>query len=198
MGHFLWNNTEDHHKYHLANWQLVSQKKEMGGFSIPDLRTLNLALVSSWIFRYHLNTISIWIKIVDYKYKTKKPNIFCCPDVGSSSFWKGVMWAMQDAHMGIRWLVGNGERIRFWEDQWFGNTSLAIIFWPLYVINEQHGKSIKEVWDGEELKLSFRRNVSESLMSLWEELRAIGENVALTDEEDQIIWSFNSNGRYSV
>jgi len=52
---------------------------------------------------------------------------------------------------------------RFWEDQWFGNTSLAIIYWPLYVINEQHGKFIQEVWDGEELKLSFRRNVSESL-----------------------------------
>jgi hypothetical protein len=76
MGHFIWNNTEDHHKYHLANWQLVSQKKEMGGFDIPDLRRLNLALISSWIFRYHLNTISIWIKIVDYKYKTKNPISF--------------------------------------------------------------------------------------------------------------------------
>ena len=32
MGHFLWNNTEEHHKYHLANWQLVSQKKGYGWF----------------------------------------------------------------------------------------------------------------------------------------------------------------------
>jgi hypothetical protein len=47
MGHFLWNNTEDKHKYHLASWQLVSQKKEMGGFGIPDLRSLNMALLSS-------------------------------------------------------------------------------------------------------------------------------------------------------
>jgi hypothetical protein len=32
MGHFLWNNTEERHKYHLANCQLVSQKKkELGG-----------------------------------------------------------------------------------------------------------------------------------------------------------------------
>lgn len=28
MGHFLWNNTEDHHKYHLASWRLVSQEKK--------------------------------------------------------------------------------------------------------------------------------------------------------------------------
>jgi hypothetical protein len=27
MGHFLWNNTEDKHKYHLANWPLVAKKR---------------------------------------------------------------------------------------------------------------------------------------------------------------------------
>jgi hypothetical protein len=59
MGHFLWNNTEEKHKYHLANWQLVSQKKEMVGLGIPDLRSLNMALLSSLIFRYHLNSASI-------------------------------------------------------------------------------------------------------------------------------------------
>lgn len=198
LGHFLWNNTEDHHKYHLANWQLVSQKKEMGGLGIPDLRSLNLALLSSWIFRYHLNKNSIWTRIVDYKYKIRKPNIFCCPEIGSSPFWRGVLWAMQAAHMGIRWVVGNGEHIRFWEDHWFGNTSLAIIFWPLYIINEQQGKSISEVWDGEELKLSFRRSVSVELVCLWEELRVLGKSIILTNEEDQILWSFNSNGKFSV
>jgi uncharacterized protein YaaN involved in tellurite resistance len=30
MSHFLWNNNEESHKYHLANWQLVAQKKEVG------------------------------------------------------------------------------------------------------------------------------------------------------------------------
>jgi len=45
------------------------------------------------------------------------------------------------------WKVGDGKKIRFWEDHWLGNTSLAI-FWPLYVINEQQGKTICEIWDG--------------------------------------------------
>ena len=136
MGHFLWNNFEDRHKYHLANWQLVARKKEEGGLGIPDLRSLNLALLASWIFRYHLHKNAIWVNIVDFKYNTTDPNIFCCPDLGSSPFWKGVLWAAQAAHMGVRWVVGNGRKVRFWEDQWVGNTSLAIMFWPLYVINE--------------------------------------------------------------
>jgi hypothetical protein len=100
--------------------------------------------------------------------------------------------------MGIKWVVGNGEKVRFWEDQWLGNTSLAILFWPLYIINEQQGKSISEVWDGEELRLSFRRSVSVRLMSLWEELKATVESIVLNDEEDQILWTYSSTRKYSV
>jgi hypothetical protein len=40
-------------------------------------------------------------------------------------------------------------------------SSLATQFWPLYVINEQQGRTIDQVWDGDTLKLSFRRSVSE-------------------------------------
>ena len=176
----------------------MSQEKDLGGLRIPDLRSLNLALLSSWIFRYHLNNDSIWTKIVDFKYKTKKPNIFCCSKVGTSPFWKGVIWAMQAAHMGVRWVIRNGDKIRFWEDQWLGNTCLAILFWPLYVINEQHGKTVREVWNGEELQLSFRRGVSERIMGMWEELKAAVQSIALNNEEDQILWTYSSSGKYSV
>jgi hypothetical protein len=36
MGHFLWDNTEEKHRYHLANWPLVAQKNEFGGLGILD------------------------------------------------------------------------------------------------------------------------------------------------------------------
>jgi hypothetical protein len=112
MGHFLWDNTEEKHRYHLANWPLVAQKKEFGGLGILDLRSLNLALLSAWIFRYQLNKTAIWTKIVDYKYKTKNPNVMCCPTIGTP-FWKGVVWAMQAAMIGIHWKLGSGEKVRF-------------------------------------------------------------------------------------
>lgn len=106
----------------------------MGGLGVPDLRNLNLSLLSSWIFRYNLNINSIWTKIIDHKYKVNNPNILCSVDTTVSPFWKGVMWALHAARMGIGWLVGDGQKVRFWEDHWFGNSSLAIQFWPLYVI----------------------------------------------------------------
>ena len=94
--------------------------------------------------------------------------------------------------------MGKGDKVRFWEDQWLGNTSLAILYWPLYVINEQQGKSVREVWDGENLMLTFRRTVSEQGMNLWWELVNLMSEVTLSEEEDQIIWAYSSSGKYSV
>ncbi|KAK1649992.1 hypothetical protein QYE76_067797 [Lolium multiflorum] len=47
MAHCLWDNYEGHHKYHLANWGLVTRKKEFGGLGIPDLAEMNLCLLAS-------------------------------------------------------------------------------------------------------------------------------------------------------
>jgi hypothetical protein len=48
MTHCLWNNNEECHKYHLANCQLVSLKKEYG---VPNIKELNLCLLGSWVKR---------------------------------------------------------------------------------------------------------------------------------------------------
>ena len=88
--------------------------------------------------------------------------------------------------------------MRFWEDQWLGNTSLTILYWPLYVINEQQGKSVREIWDGENLMLTFRRTVSEQGMNLWWELVNLMSEVTLSKEEDQIIWAYISSRKYLV
>jgi hypothetical protein len=37
------------------------------------------------------------------------------------------------------WQIGNGKKVRFWEDHWFGTCSLAIQFWKIYVIVNEKG-----------------------------------------------------------
>uniref|UniRef100_A0ACD5VCI3 Uncharacterized protein n=1 Tax=Avena sativa TaxID=4498 RepID=A0ACD5VCI3_AVESA len=123
MAHCLWDDYEGHHKYHLANWSLVSQK-EFGGLGIPDLATINRCLLASWIRRYYLDEDKLWKQIVDHKYDINYPNLFCCSEVGASPFLKVVMWAARAAHMGYQWKVGNGKKVKFWEDHWFGSCSL--------------------------------------------------------------------------
>lgn len=126
------------------------------------------------------------------------PNIFCCSDIGASPFWKGVLWASKAAKLGVTWKVGDGKSIRFWEDQWFGNCSLAIQFWELYVLAEQTNKSIADLWDGENLRISFRRRVPPRLMNMWLDLVSIAESVSYSDDCDAIIWAFDGSSKFSV
>jgi hypothetical protein len=112
--------------------------KEFGGLGIPDLRDLNICLLAVWIQRYQNSESKLWREIMDTKYHTSPPNIFCCDDRQCSPFLKGFKLATQAAKMGFKWKLGNVRKARFWEDQWVSTCSLAIQFCEIYsIINEQ-------------------------------------------------------------
>jgi hypothetical protein len=73
----MWNDADGNKKIHLANWPSICVKTEYGGLGIPNLQDLNICLVGSWIKRFIQGKGSLWKKIVDAKYNTRNPNIFC-------------------------------------------------------------------------------------------------------------------------
>jgi hypothetical protein len=58
-------------------------------------------------------------------------------------------------------------------------------------MNEQE-RTIRDIWDGVNLKFTFRRTVDSSLMSQWLEVRLIVESLSLSEAEDAVIWQYNS------
>jgi hypothetical protein len=54
--------------------------------------------------------------------------------------------------MGFRWRVGDGKKIKLWEDNWLGTSSLAIQFWDLYIIVNEKSSTIADMWDRHNLK----------------------------------------------
>jgi hypothetical protein len=185
------------HKYHLANWGLIYQKQEFGGMGVPNLREFNLCLLGSWIKRYHLDNNKIWKSIIEAKYDLG-PNIFWANPSTCSPFWKGIMWPAQAVKMGYRRKVGRGDRVLFWEDTWIGNCCLAVLYWDLYIIANEHHCTIASVWDGMNLMLTYRRTVSIELYERWTDLVSLISFVNLSNVDDQPIWIFRPSGSYSV
>ena len=171
--------------------------KDFGGLGIPNLRDLNLCLLGSWVKRYHNDGGKLWKEVIDFKYNTRNPNLFDSKSVGASEFFKGVICAAQAAKMGFRWQIGNGKLVKFWEDNWLGNSSLAIQYWELYeIVNEKAG-TVFDLWDKENLKCTFRRTVGQKLMNDWLEVKQLASAINFTSEEDSLIWMFSSKGVYS-
>jgi hypothetical protein len=83
--------------------------------------------------------------------------------------------------------MGDGSKIRFWEDLWFGNCSLVIQYWSIYTIVNEQGKTIREIWDGVNLKLTFRRTVDHETLNQWEEHMQIASNIQLSEDDDVIV-----------
>uniref|UniRef100_A0A0A8Y3J5 Reverse transcriptase zinc-binding domain-containing protein n=1 Tax=Arundo donax TaxID=35708 RepID=A0A0A8Y3J5_ARUDO len=108
------------------------------------------------------------------------------------------MWASKAARIGYRWKVGNGKKIKFWEDVLVGNISLAILFWDLYYIVNEKNMTIVELWDVTNLKCTFRRCVDNRKMQVWLEIVEIAKTLELVDEDDSLVWQYTSNGVYNV
>jgi hypothetical protein len=77
---------------------------------------VNICLLGAWVRRYRADEGKLWKQLIDFKYRTDNPNVFYTKDSNASQFLKGLLWAERAAKMGFRWKVGNGRKIKFWED----------------------------------------------------------------------------------
>ena len=75
---------------------------------------------------------------------------------------------------------------------------MAIQFWEFYSIANEHNQAIVDLWDGVNLKITFRRCVDNRLLLLWYDMLSIVQSIVLSNEDDALIWKLESNGVYSV
>jgi hypothetical protein len=68
----------------------------------------------------------------------------------------------------------------------------------LYILINEQNKSIDELWDGRDLKCTFRRTVNQAMMQSWYDLKSIVEAIQFSEEDDSLIWKYDSKGVYSV
>lgn len=92
---------------------------------------------------------------------------------------------------------GNCRKVKFWEDNWLGLSSLAIQYWEIYILVNEKAASVANLWDGVNLKCSFRRCVDERLWNMWLEVVQLASTVTFSGEADSLICQFNSSGVYS-
>jgi hypothetical protein len=101
--------------------------------------------------------------------------------------------------MGFRWKIGDGKKVKFWEDNWLVTSSLAIQFWDLYVIVNEKTGTVADLWDGQNVRCTFKRTVNENLGRIWLEIVQLASTITFSEEEDDaLVWKFTSNGVYTT
>ncbi|RVW93866.1 Transposon TX1 uncharacterized 149 kDa protein [Vitis vinifera] len=116
--------------------------------------------------------------------------------------WKAIAQVFQEFSLITRYVVGNGDRIRFWEDLWRGDQSLGTQYPRLFRVVVDKNISISSVlgpsrpflWN-----LNFRRNLSDSEIEDLEGLmRSLDDLYLSPSVPDARLWPLSSSGLFSV
>ncbi|KAK0606978.1 hypothetical protein LWI29_007229 [Acer saccharum] len=117
---FLWGNSVDRKKVHLVKWDTVYLPKNLGGLGIKKMKVMNQALLAKVGWRLMQNNTSLWGRLLKDKY-LKGGNMFDYGNLKSnncSSTWRGILFGAKLLLDGMKWRVGNGNRINLWVDDW--------------------------------------------------------------------------------
>ena len=186
--------TKEVRKLAWMSWEKMCLTKEEGGMGFKDLKSFNLVLLEKQGWRLQTNTSSLFYRV--YKAKYFPGCEFVEANIGRqpSYAWRSIMAAQPLIKRGMRWQVGDGERIKIWRDKWISSPTTYKIITP-----EQHlsfEPRVKELIDGDsrEWKVDFIRQRflpqdTDAILSI--PLCAHGAHARL-------VWTDNKNGKFSV
>jgi hypothetical protein len=103
-----------------------------------------------------------------------------------------------DCFRGFRYIIRDGNKVRFWHDLWLGNYPFKIRFPHIFEVCNQQDWSVNRVCNQDNILLSFRRNLGEREESEFAELLGILEGLQLSNSKDVVKWDFEKTGIYST
>ena len=116
--------------------------------------------------------------------------------------WKAIAQVFLVFSLFIRLVVGNGERIRFWEDLWWGNQTLCSQFADLYRVIYVKNLTVSNVIDNSfplTWNFNFRRNLTDLEIDLFQRLMSSLSSVLFSPSSaDSRAWSLSSSGLFSM
>ncbi|XVF17280.1 hypothetical protein REPUB_Repub10bG0106100 [Reevesia pubescens] len=117
---FLWGGSADTERNHLVSWDKVCSPRNQGGLGLRKIKDYNLAMLAKTGWSLHTRQESLWCEVFKAKYMGDKQFLECAKKAGSSSTWRGILKTQNVFEKGLKWKIGDGSRIRFWNDWWVG------------------------------------------------------------------------------
>jgi hypothetical protein len=133
---FLWGDSEEVSNFHLMNWDHICTPHSNGGLNIRNLRRFNEALLGKWLWRFGVEREALWRQVVVAKYGTMEGGWCSNMPTGTHGVgvWKFIRAGWDKFSRMLKFEVGDGTRVRFWDDVWCTDGSLKEAYPELFRI----------------------------------------------------------------
>lgn len=135
---------------------------------LKDIKIFNLALLGKWKWNLFHHQGELWARVLESKYEGWRNLDVEGTTSHESIWWKDLKSVVSHSHQGrilqsgLKWKVGCGDRIKFWEDTWINDEeTLAASFPRLYLISCQQNQLLQQMGNHKETEwewnFSWRR-----------------------------------------
>jgi len=206
---FLWGWSSETKKIAWVKWENICRSKEAGGLGIRNIQNFNDALLAKWKWRLGTEDNGLWKQVLESKYGSWRNLNDPIVLKSASRWWTNIHKVCGGTLQGLwfdnsfEWVLGDGKKVKFWEDKWVGEETLKSKFPRLYMISDCKDGAIGEVGHWEDnvwhWDLLWRRPrfVWESTME--KQLLLVIDGPRLRKEYfDTWKWKEDEDGIYSV
>jgi hypothetical protein len=202
---FLWGSSAEEGKFHLVKWEQVCSPYSNGGLAIRNIRQFNEALLGKWLWRFGVEKEALWRQVIVEKYGSMEGGWMSKVPIGpyGVGLWKFIRHRWDKFSRLLKFEVGDGTNIRFWEDVWCGGEPLKDVFPELHRIARVQAAVVADhvhfQGDSVHWEVQFTRLVQDwELESVSLFLESLYSVTIHRFEEDQIRWKPSPDKGFQV
>jgi hypothetical protein len=181
----------------------VCVPKAKGGLGVRSLGLFNKALLGKWLWRFGLEENNLWRQVLVAKFGVELGGWRTNPIRGAHGcgLWKGILSGWDDYFQHVQFVVGQGNRVRFWEDKWCGDLALKDRFPLLFTCSSNQGATLDTVLRRSasggvgEWNVTFTRSFNDWEVEMVVEFFHVLSSVAVPNlVPDGLKWNCNKDG----
>lgn len=115
------------------------------------------------------------------------------------SLWKSIRTLWEEVKLNFKVKVGNGNKTKFWKEEWHEKGNLEILFPDIYNLVLSQQRTITELWTTQGWNFNFKRQLNDwEVVRVAEFLNTVGNFNGNQAEEDVLWWKGGSRGIFKV
>ena len=131
----------------MVKWATVCSPISSGGLGIRKVRLFNATLLGKWLWRFGIEKDALWRQVIKVKYGCIWGG-WCTRFVNGLygvSLWKNISQGWPSFSCHIIYDIGDGFRVKFWQDRWCGEIFLVVSYPELFRFCQDKEASVVEL-----------------------------------------------------